>query len=65
MPHLRGHGRGDQLVRVRVVTPTKLTPEQRRLFEKLAETFAEADNDAPPEEPHEKGFFEKFREFFS
>ncbi len=65
VPHLRGTGRGDQLVRVRVVTPTRLTAEQRRLFEKLAETFTEGDNETPPDEPHEKGFFEKFKEFFS
>jgi len=65
VPHLRGHGRGDQLVRVRVVTPTRLTAEQRRLFEKLAETFTEGDNETPPSEPHDKSFFEKFKEFFS
>jgi molecular chaperone DnaJ len=39
VPHLRGHGRGDQQVRVRVGTPTKLTDEQRDLFEQLARTF--------------------------
>ncbi|MBN1862922.1 MAG: molecular chaperone DnaJ [Dehalococcoidales bacterium] len=39
IPHLRGRGRGDQLVRLRVVTPKHLTKEQRRLFEKLSETM--------------------------
>lgn len=37
LPHLRGHGRGDLLVRVNVWTPQKLTPEQRAVFERLAE----------------------------
>jgi len=40
VPHLRGHGRGDQQVRVRVDVPKQLSDEQRRLFEQLAGTFA-------------------------
>jgi len=39
VPHLRGRGRGDQFVRLRVVTPKSLTKEQRRLFEELAEAL--------------------------
>jgi len=35
VPHLNGHGRGDLYVFVRVVTPTKLTREQRSLLEQL------------------------------
>lgn len=35
IPHLNGHGRGDLYVFVRVVTPTKLTREQRQLLEQL------------------------------
>lgn len=42
-PRLRSDGsntgRGDQLVRVQIEIPTKLTPEQRQLFEKLAQTM--------------------------
>ncbi|MDP2930908.1 MAG: molecular chaperone DnaJ [Chloroflexota bacterium] len=37
--HLNQSGRGDQLVNLVVVTPEKLTKEQRELFEKLAQTM--------------------------
>ena len=39
VPHLNGSGRGDELVTVRVITPEKLTKEQRKLFEDLAQSF--------------------------
>ena len=41
VPHLRGRGRGDQQVRVRVAIPQQLTDEQRQLFEQLAQTFGD------------------------
>jgi molecular chaperone DnaJ len=37
--HLRGGGRGDELVHIRVVTPESLTRRQRELFEELAQTM--------------------------
>jgi molecular chaperone DnaJ len=36
VPHLRGQGRGDELVRVHIVVPTTLTAEQKRLLRELA-----------------------------
>ncbi|MBN1874152.1 MAG: molecular chaperone DnaJ [Anaerolineae bacterium] len=39
VPHLRGNGRGDQLVVIQVATPTHLTAEQRELFQQLAKTL--------------------------
>jgi DnaJ-class molecular chaperone len=36
MPRLRGSGRGDLLVRVKVVLPQRLSPEEKRLIEQLA-----------------------------
>ncbi|MFH1775214.1 MAG: molecular chaperone DnaJ [Chloroflexota bacterium] len=44
VPHLRGHGRGDQLVPLFVTTPRKLTKQQRRLFEELAQDLGPAGN---------------------
>ena len=39
VPHLRTSGRGDLLVRANVVTPTRLTEEQRDILERLAESL--------------------------
>ncbi len=39
VPHLRREGRGDLLILTRVEVPTKLTPQQRELFQKLAATL--------------------------
>lgn len=37
IPHLNGHGKGDQLVRINVWTPTNATKEMKKLFQQLAE----------------------------
>jgi len=39
VPHLRGGGRGDMIVRANVVTPKHLTKEQRDLLKQLAESM--------------------------
>lgn len=58
VPHLNGHGRGDLYVHVEVKVPTKLTRDQRKLFEQLRETL-------PVEnEPEEKGLFDKVKDYF-
>src|SRR5512144_190953 len=56
VPHLRRSGRGDQLVIVNVAVPTKLTKEQRELFEKLAESLGTT------VKPQEKGFLDWLNE---
>ncbi len=58
VPFVNGRGRGDLCVHVDVKVPSKLTREQRRLFEQLSETLPE-DN-----QPAEKGLFEKVRDYF-
>ena len=39
MPRVEGYGRGDQLVRVKVRIPGKLTPKQKQLVQELAKEF--------------------------
>ncbi|HEX2998568.1 MAG TPA: DnaJ C-terminal domain-containing protein, partial [Anaerolineales bacterium] len=56
VPYLRRSGRGDQLVIVNVAVPTKLTKEQRELFEKLAESLGTT------VKPQEKGFLDWLNE---
>jgi molecular chaperone DnaJ len=58
VPRLQGHGRGDLVVIVEVRVPTRLTREQKKLFEELRETLP-AEN-----EPAEKGLFDKVKEYF-
>ncbi len=58
MPSLRGYGQGDQLVRVVVETPTRLTPRQRELMEEFAKISGEETN------PQSSSFFDKVRQVF-
>ncbi len=60
MAQLNGGGRGDLFVHVRVVTPAKLTREQKRLLEQLAQTMP-AEN-RPAE--RESSLFEKVKDIF-
>jgi molecular chaperone DnaJ len=41
IPHLRGRGRGDQYVTIKVVTPKNLTRRQRQLLEELSRELGE------------------------
>ena len=58
IPHLRGRGRGDQHVRVKVVTPKKLNDRQKQLLKEFAAASGESIN------PEEKGFFKKVKNAF-
>lgn len=60
--HVRGGGRGDQIIIAAVTVPTEITEEQRRLLNELGETL---ENGVKPRgHRHEKGFFEQMREVF-
>ena len=59
MPHLRGSGRGQLLVRAVVEVPTKLTAGQREKLEEFAESCG--DQNAPMT----RSFLERAKEFFS
>jgi molecular chaperone DnaJ len=58
IPHLKGSGRGDQHVKVVVVTPTKLSEEQKKLLRDFAKVSGE-ENYRPQEKGKEKGIFER------
>ena len=59
VPHLRANGRGDQQVLLNVEVPSKLSADQRKLFEQLAETLGSE------VKPEEKSFLDRLREIFS
>ncbi len=59
IPDLHGYGRGDQLVKVVVETPRRLTARQRELLEEFARTTGEDAN-----HPLAKGFVDKLKEMF-
>jgi molecular chaperone DnaJ len=42
MPHFRGYGRGDMLVRIGVAVPEKLTTRQRELLEELSKELGDS-----------------------
>ncbi len=58
IPHLKGSGRGDQHVKVVVVTPTKLSEDQKKLLREFAKVSGE-ENYRPQEKGKEKGIFER------
>jgi molecular chaperone DnaJ len=58
VPDVSGHGRGDLYIHLQVKTPPKLTREQRKLFEQLAEVLP-VDN-----QPDKRGLFEKVKDYF-
>ncbi|HEX2623181.1 MAG TPA: molecular chaperone DnaJ [Phototrophicaceae bacterium] len=66
-PRLRSDGtssgRGDQLVHVTVEIPSKLTPEQRELFEGLGRTFG-ANVQPQISNSNGRGFMDRMRDFF-
>ncbi|QIA27948.1 molecular chaperone DnaJ [Thermaerobacter sp. PB12/4term] len=58
MPRLRGTGRGDQLVRVRVEIPRRLSDRERELLLELARLRGETVSD-------ERGLFQRMRDAFN
>jgi molecular chaperone DnaJ len=58
IPVLQGYGRGDQLVVIRVETPTQLTARQKELLEEFAREGSDNVH------PLGKGFFDKVKELF-
>lgn len=55
---LGGYGLGDQIITIHVETPSKLSFEQKKLFEKLEELDTSKSN------PMSAGFFDKVKDLF-
>jgi len=60
VPYLRGNGRGDQHVKVRVITPTKLTERQKELLREFAGWTEESTGYTGADE----SFFDKMKRAF-
>lgn len=58
VPKIRGNGRGDQYVKVKVEVPKKLSKEQRELLVKFAEISGDDDFEQT------KSFFDKVKDIF-
>ena len=58
IPNLRNSSRGDQLVRIKVVVPTKLSDKQKDALRKFADISKDNIN------PEEKSFMDKVKDFF-
>jgi molecular chaperone DnaJ len=56
VPHVRGGGRGDQLVVIDVEVPTRLSTDQRKLMEQLAQSLGSEVR------PQERSFFDRLKE---
>jgi molecular chaperone DnaJ len=59
VPHLNSSGRGDQLVRITVWTPTSLSQQEKELFAQLKDV----ESQSPPKSG--RGFWKRMREAFS
>lgn len=55
---LGSYGTGDQIITVHVETPTKLSSEQRKMFERLGELDDKSSN------PMSSGFFDRVKDLF-
>ena len=60
IPVMRGEGRGDELVTIKVLTPKNLTARQKKLLEQFEE-----DIDDQTVHPEKKSFIDKLKSFFS
>jgi molecular chaperone DnaJ len=53
VPHLQRNGRGDMIISIKTVIPTKLTNEQKEIFRQLARSFGDTTTE------QQKGFFDR------
>lgn len=60
IPDVNGYGRGDLLVHVNVWVPKKLTRDEEKVVEKMAES----ENYTPNPDANDRNFFERMKNFF-
>jgi molecular chaperone DnaJ len=64
MPDVGGRGRGDLFVTVKVITPKKLTREQKKLLEQLASSLPKEQFEPTPVNHEDKGLFDRVKDIF-
>lgn len=65
IPHLHSERRGDQIVRVNLQVPTRLTSDEREALERLRAMPNVGTTDVTKRAEHRGGFFEKMKAVFS
>ncbi len=65
MPDVSGRGKGDLLVTVKVITPKKVSREQRKLLEQLSTSLPKEQFEPTPRDDQEdKGLFDRVKDIF-
>jgi len=64
MPDVSGRGRGDLFVTVKVITPKKLSKEQKKLLEQLATSLPKEQFEPTPVDHEDKGLFDRVKDIF-
>ena len=59
IPKLRGEGRGDEFVKIKVLTPKNLTNRQKKLLREFEDDGSDSKNN-----PEKKSFFDKIKDLF-
>jgi molecular chaperone DnaJ len=64
MPDVNGRGKGDLLVTVRVITPKKVSREQKKLLQQLADVLPKEKFEPTPRDDEDKGIFDRVKDIF-
>ena len=65
MPDVTGRGRGNLMVTVKVMTPKKLTRDQKKLLKQLADSLPEENFEPTPiVQQDDKGLFDRVKDIF-
>src|SRR6185295_1160736 len=64
MPDVNGRGKGDLLVTVKVITPKKISREQKKFLQQLAEVLPKEKFEPTPRADEDKGIFDRVKDIF-